>query len=63
MSPDDVRRVMVGSGNPNRHYTMVCADHGTVLAQCRCPGPKDVIPTPCRGDCPPQAPEPDEVVD
>lgn len=37
------------------HYKEFCAEHGTVLAQCRCPGPKRKSTKPCPG--PPACPE------
>lgn len=37
------------------HFVEVCRDHGTVLAQCRCPGPKSKQAVACPGSppCPP----------
>lgn len=33
------------------HFQEVC-EHGTVVAQCRCPGPKSVKIVPCPSNCP-----------
>lgn len=34
---------------PHFHHKNVCAEHGTVVAQCRCPGPKTAREVPCPG--------------
>lgn len=38
------------------HFRHVCEDHGTLLGQCRCPGPKPDTKWPCPG--PPVCPQP-----
>ena len=43
------------------HFRHVCQDHGTILGQCRCPGPKDDGIKPCPG--PPICPAPGFRVD
>lgn len=43
------------------HFRKVCREHGTVLGQCRCPGPKPDTPAACPG--PPICPAPGYRVD
>ena len=31
------------------HFREECREHGTVLAQCRCPGPKEIRKIDCPG--------------
>lgn len=34
---------------PHFHHKNVCATHGTIVSQCRCPGPKITKTVPCPG--------------
>lgn len=43
------RHVVDRGGNPMSHFKTVCRDHGTIVGQCRCPGPKAEL----KCDCPP----------
>ena len=44
-------------------YKEVCKDHGCIISQCRCPGPKFTNYVPCRRDCPQHERIPQALVD